>query len=80
MVYTKEQLIAAFCASKNVEQEDLPAIQIEIEARLDAQRVKIQTRLDNLPTAKQRMKSIALQYLSKEARQQSISDNESINL
>lgn len=80
MIYTKAQLIAAFIEARGIEETDIPVIEVEIEAKLDAQRIKIQARLDNLPTAKQRMKSIALQHLAKSEKLQSIADNENVTL
>jgi hypothetical protein len=85
-VYTKQELLAAFCEAKDITgdaqaiAEGLAEAEASINTRLDTQRVNIQARLDNLPTAKGRMKMIALQHLAKAEKLQSIADNENVNL
>jgi hypothetical protein len=85
-VYTKQELLAAFCEVRNITgtaeeiTEALAVAEADIAANLASQKVKIETRLANLPTAKGRMKRLALQHLAKAEKLQSIADNENVNL
>jgi hypothetical protein len=85
-VYTKQELIDAFCEATSItgDAEAIAAGLVDEEARIqvniDARISNMQAKLDNMPTAKGRMKQIALQHLAKAAKLQSIADNENVNL
>jgi hypothetical protein len=85
-VYTKQELISAFCELRNITgtaeeiTAGLAAAEAEITIKLASQRTQIETRLANLPTAKGRMKRLALQHLAKAEKLQSIADNANVNL
>ncbi len=88
MLYTKQQLIDAYCASEGVVEGDLPAIIITVQAEIDARIaswndkvVKYQNVVDNLETdAKTKMKLKALRYLAFQEAAQSVIDNEAVSL
>jgi hypothetical protein len=81
MEYTKQELIDAYCASKNVTPADLQDIKENLDIRLAKQREKYQDRLDSIPlTALDQMKSDALAYLSAQNAYQTFLDNENISL
>ena len=88
MLYTKQQLIAAYCASADIDPgtiaEEIVKVQAEIDAniaQITVRRNRIQSRIDNVETdAKTKMKGIALRYLATEAADQSEDDNNKVNL
>ena len=80
MVYTKQELINAFCERMGIQEADLPAVEAQLQANINNQKTNIQARIDNMPSAKQRMKLIALRYLARKSSLQSIADNEHVNL
>jgi len=88
MLYTKQQLINAYCASEGVDPGDLPDIIIATQAQIDvrvanwANKVAVyQDAIDNGETdAKTKMKGIALRYLSQQELAQSIIDNDAVTL
>lgn len=88
MLYTKQQLIDAYCASKEVAEVDIPDIIVETQVMLDAKVVRVEERrdsyqnlLDTMVTdAKDYMKVIALKYLARQEAAQSIIDNDAVSL
>lgn len=88
MLYTKQQLIDAYCTSQGVLEEDLPAIIITVQTEIDdrianwtSKVAKYQEVLDNLETdAKTKMKGKALRYLAQQAAAQSVIDNDAVSM
>ena len=80
-MYTKQELIDAFCRARDCQPADLVDMEVTIQKFIDRNRSQIQARLDNIPaTAKQQMKQIALQQLAKEAAEQAVIDNDGVSL
>lgn len=95
MVYTNQELKDAFCTATGTDPADLVDKKVEIQAELDERRarltsriaqntekaVELQVKLDDIPTiAKDKMKSIAINYLINQIREQTKIDNNNIDL
>ena len=88
MLYTKQQLIDAYCASEGVLEADLPSIIVTTQAMLDdrilllTERIaRLQVRLSGMDTdAKTHMKKVAIRYLADLNVSQDIIDNDGVNL
>ena len=81
MLYTKQELIDAYCASTGCQEGDLPQIKTDLQAKLDADLAKYQAKLDALPTeAKDEMKRVALAYIDAQRIYQDWLDNADADL
>ena len=81
MVYTKEQLIQAFCEVRNCQAKDLPKIEEQVQKMLDNRRASLTQQLQAIPlTAKEQMKKIAIAHLSKKTSEQAAEDSKGVGL
>lgn len=88
MIYTKQQLIQAFCEAQQCTVQDLPDIEARMQDTLNMERNRLVTQatrtqesLDKLPTtAKERMKRMAITYLNSKVAEQTLADNASVSL
>lgn len=88
MIYTKQQLIEAYCRATGYDQETHGTKQEYIQKMkpmadeiASNQRAELQKRLDAMPqNGLQRMKNVALSQLAKEEAEKIVADNANVEL